>query len=373
MMYNEFRGSYLDGHSAARQSAVVFPLQDGLEITTDSGMILWWPYDEIQQTKDFDSNNQVRLERGKDIQEILLVPEDSFFTALREIHPKMAKRFRRPASRRRTFIFALLAAVAVIGLTKMLYFWGIPSMASVVASCVPVFWEEQLGQGVVESLAPHEKQCLDTNRLKKIEELIPLLTANLPEKQYNFRIYVLNDPMVNAFAAPGGSIVVCRGLLEKTQNAEELAGVLAHELQHILHRHATRRILQEASLGLLFTALTGGMGGAIMVGLEGARNLGTLHYSRQNEEEADAEAIPMLLAAGIDPRGMVTFFERLKKEEGKYPEVPVYLSTHPDLEDRIARLQALANQGRQNPIKLLPGENWNDIRNACPEKVKKTP
>ena len=311
MKYTEFEASYLDGQSAARQSAIVFPLQDGLEITTDSGLILWWPYDEIHQAKDFDSNGQIRLERGQFIQEILLVPGDSFFTALREINPQMVKRFNRGASRRRTFIFALLAAVAVIGITKILYFWGIPSMASLVASCVPVFWEEQLGQGVVENLAPQEKQCLDPVRLQKIQALIPPLTANLPEKQYNFRIYVLNDPMVNAFAAPGGHIVVCRGLLEKTQNAEELAGVLAHELQHILHRHATRKILQEASLGLLLTALTGGMGGAIMVGLEGARTLGTLHYSRQNEEEADAEAVQMLLAAGIDPSGMITFFSEL--------------------------------------------------------------
>jgi beta-barrel assembly-enhancing protease len=222
-------------------------------------------------------------------------------------------------------------------------------------------------------LAPQEKQCLDPVRLQKIQALIPPLTANLPEKKYNFRIYVLNDPMVNAFAAPGGCIVVCRGLLEKTQNAEELAGVLAHELQHILHRHATRKILQEASLGLLLTALTGGMGGAIMVGLEGARTLGTLHYSRQNEEEADAEAVQMLLAAGIDPRGMINFFYKLEEEEAKYPEVPVYLSTHPDLKERIARLQALANQPRQNPIKLFPGESWNDIKNVCPEKIKRKP
>jgi predicted Zn-dependent protease len=171
--------------------------------------------------------------------------------------------------------------------------------------------------------------------------------------------------MVNALTAPGGYVVVFQGLLERTQSAEELAGILAHEFQHVLLRHTTQALLRHASTGLLIAGLTGDVSSATVYGLESARVLGDLRYSRQAEEEADREGFQMLVAAGIDPAGMIAFFETLDREQGKGSALPTYLSTHPNTEGRIERLRSLAGPGRPAAATLLSGTDWRDVRGIC--------
>ncbi|MBI5627862.1 MAG: M48 family metallopeptidase, partial [Candidatus Rokubacteria bacterium] len=176
----------------------------------------------------------------------------------------------------------------------------------------------------------------------------------------------VDDPTVNALAAPGGFIVVFRGLLERTRTPEELAGVLAHEIEHVLQRHATKALVQHVSTGLLFTALTGDVSGVMAYGFESARVLGTLRYSRAAEEEADTEGMRLLLAAHIDPAGMIAFFEGMEKRRGEAPGLLTYLSTHPAPEERVARLTRLARAPVPAPSrKLLDGYDWADIRRIC--------
>ncbi len=100
-------------------------------------------------------------------------------------------------------------------------------------------------------------------------------------------------------------------------------------------------------------------------GLESARTLGALRYSRQNEEEADAEGMCMLLRAQIDPSDMIAVFEFLQRSGAKTPALFQYLSTHPATKDRIARPQSLAAQLPVNPVRLLPAYDWRDIRQIC--------
>lgn len=364
-MRTDWEGYYLDGRTAARHRATIRLMQSGLEVTTASGTTLWWPYEEIRQTQGFYAGEQVRLERGGETPEVLLVPDAAFLTDLHRIAPKLARRFHDPTRRRMRARLTLLAALGAIGVATVLYVWGIPALAALVASRVPVSWEERLGQAVVEHLAPPEKRCADPTRGRLIDDIVATLTAPLPRPPYTFRVMVVNNSTVNAFAAPGGYIVIFRGLLERTRTAEELAGVLAHELQHILQRHATRALLQHASTGLLIAALAGDASGAMTYGLESARALGTLRYSRRNEEEADTEGIRMLLAAGVDPAGMIAFFEVLRKQGGETPGLLTYLSTHPSPADRMESLKALAAQSQRRPVKLLPDYDWRDITKIC--------
>lgn len=100
-------------------------------------------------------------------------------------------------------------------------------------------------------------------------------------------------------------------------------------------------------------------------GLESARTLGMLRYSRQTEEEADREGMRMLMAAGIDPAGMIAFFEMLEKEGIDAPDFLKYLSTHPTTHGRIEKLKAMAGQSQPGFTKLLPDYNWSDIKKIC--------
>ncbi len=361
----EWEGYYLDGQTAARQRVSIQLMRLGLHVTTERGDTLWWPYEEIRQTQGFYSGEQVRIERGGEFAEALLVSDKEFLVQLHQIAPELATRFHDPVRRKTRARLALLAALASIGILVVLYLWGIPALSGLVASLVPVSWEERLGQAVVEHLAPPAIRCTDTNRTPVISEILTALTTHSPTSPYTIRVILVNDSSINAFAAPGGTIVLLRGLLEQTQTPEELAGILAHELQHILNRHSTRALIQHVSMGLLLAAITGNTSGTAAYGLEGARILGSLRYSRQNEEEADAGGMRMLLEAGIDPTGMIEFLELLKKKTSESPSILKYLSTHPGTEDRIEKLKSLAGQSQHRPAKLLAGHDWSEIKKIC--------
>jgi len=361
----DWQAHYLDGQTAIRHPATVRLMRQGLEVTTGGGWTRFWPYAEIRQTQGFYEGEEVRLERGGTIPEVLLVSDLGFLLSLHELAPELSARFHNPARRGARLRLTVLAAAGVVALTAAIYLWGIPALATLAAARVPVSWEEQLGKSAVEYLAPAEKRCEDPRLNAAVNEIAARLTAAAPPSPYAFRVYVLDHPVFNAFAAPGGYVVVFRGLLERTSTPEELAGVLAHELQHVLHRHATRAIIQHASTGLLIAALSGDVTGPLTYGLEAARVLGQLSYSRQAEEEADREGMKMLVAASVDPAGMIGFFGVLMKKEGKTPEALKYLSTHPTSAERVARLTAMAAAAKGKPAPLLPGSDWSQIRGLC--------
>lgn len=361
----DWEGHYLDGQTAARQRVSIRLMRLGLHVTTERGATLWWPYEEIRQTQGFYSGEQVRLERGGEFSEALLVSDTSFLTQLHQIAPELATRFHKPAHRRRRARLVLIAALASMGVLAVLYLWGIPALAAFVASRVPVSWEERLGRSIVTHLVPPAMRCTDKTRTRVIDEIITVLTAPLPTSPFTIRVIVVNDSTINAFAVPGGYIVLYRGLLEKTQTAEELAGVLAHELQHIFKHHVTQALIQHVSTGLLLAAITGDTSRATAYGLESARLLGILRYSRQSEEEADAAGMRMLLESGIDPKGMIAFYELLTKSTSETSSILKYLSTHPSTGDRIKNLKSLVEQSQPKSVKLLKGYDWSNIKKIC--------
>jgi len=364
-MQSDWDGHYLNGRTAARQPVKIRLMRQGLEVTSGDGMPSFWAYRDVRQTQGSYTGEQVRLEKGQQIPEVLLVSDPAFLRDLHRMAPDLTAHFHDPARRRRRVAFTLLAAVGAMAASAGLYFWGIPAVASVTASHVPVSWEERLGQSVIEHLAPPAKRCADPNRSHMIGEIVDVLTSHLSSNPYVFRVTVTDNAMVNALAAPGGYVLIFRGLLDRTRSPEELAGVLAHEFQHVLHRHPTRALLQNLSTGLLVTAVAGDASGVMAFGLEGARTLGELRYSRQDEQEADAEGMRMLIRAGIDPSGMIGFFEALQREDAKTPAFLKYLSTHPATQDRIEHLRSLATQSHGFPVKLLPNYDWRDIRKIC--------
>ena len=360
---------YLDGQTPVRRPVRVLIGRAGLEITlTDGGGSLRWPLAEVRQTQGFYAGEEVRLERGGELAEALLVRDLGFLTALRAAAPEAAAAFHDPGRRRYRVGLTVLAGVAAVGLAIGLYFWGIPALATVLAARVPVSWEVSLGNAAMAELAPVASRCIDREQQGRIDAITETLVKTLPESRYPFRVIVANNPTVNALATPGGSIVVFRGLLERTENAEELAGVLAHEIQHVMHRHSTKAILRQASAGVLMTALVGDVSAVVAFGLQSARTLGDLRYSRQAELEADRDGARMLHAAAVDPAGMVSFFQAMQKEEGTPRTATRYLSTHPAAADRLPALTALAAARTRQPTKLLPGVDWNEVKKMCGER-----
>jgi predicted Zn-dependent protease len=366
-MRPEWQGHYLDGRSAARRAARVRVTPTGLEVTTvDPPATALWRYAELRQTQGWYVGEPVRFERGGELGEALLVEDVRVLSAIRVIGGAEARRFHDPRSRRWRAQLVALAGIVAVGLALGLHFVGIPALASFAAARVPVAWETSLGEAVVGQLVPPDARCVDAERQRVIDGIVARLAATVPGQPYRFRVTIADAPVVNALAAPGGSIIVFRGLLEATDSPEELAAVLAHEVAHVLGRHATRGIFRQASTGILLAAITGDARGVVAFGAEGARALGDLSHSRQAEEEADREGMRMLHDARIDPRGAVRFFERLTAREGRTGAgLARYLATHPPAAERLGTLSALAAQAPGAPTRLLPDYDWPDITKMC--------
>lgn len=356
-----------------RQPARVTIGASGLEVTLpQTGHTLRWPLAAVRQTQGFYEGEPVRLERGRGLSDALVIGDVAFLAALRAVAPSAAG-FHGPVHRRVVALVGILAALATIGVAAVLYVWGIPRLADVAATRVPVAWEVSLGEAAMNELAPPEKRCQDPERQRRIDEITAVLLRAAPQSRYPFRVIVVDHAMVNAFATPGGSIAVFRGLLERTENAEELAGVLAHEIQHVLHRDATRAILRQTSTAVLIAALLGDVSGVMALGVQSARTLADFSYSREAERAADRDGLAMLQAAGVDPAGMLAFFRAMETLEGSQPSLVRYMSTHPASSERLQALSAAAAAGPRPAHRLLAGYDWSDIKKICRARARSEP
>lgn len=224
-------------------------------------------------------------------------------------------------------VAALLVAVGVSALR------GGGALASVLTPVIPTSVDQKLGKIGQASLLGRD--CPNPAAKSYVEELArPLLEAAAP-LPFEFQFRVVDDPAVNAFALPGGFVIVNSGLLEAAETGEEVVGVLGHEVQHALLRHGTRRVVRELGGSVALSLLFGGSD------LQGYAEVGSrltgLKYDRGEESEADREGVALLLRAGIDPSGLARFFERLTKDGLAPPEL---FSTHPDPGDRAAQVRA---------------------------------
>jgi beta-barrel assembly-enhancing protease len=165
--------------------------------------------------------------------------------------------------------------------------------------------------------------------------------------QYQF--YIVNINQVNAFAVPGGFIYVNRGLVERAENLSELAGVLAHEVAHVEARHSAEMIerAQRANVGLNVAYILLGRppSGLEQAAIEIGGTAWMASHSRAAEMEADALGVRYMVGAGLEPRGLVTFFNKLLEDQQRQPgRVEQWFATHPLTTDRVAETQALIDQ-----------------------------
>ena len=165
------------------------------------------------------------------------------------------------------------------------------------------------------------------------------------DRNLEWHFYVVNANEVNAFAVPGGFIYVNRGLIERADKLDQLAGVLGHEIGHVTQRHSIQQMqqMQKANIGVtlacILTSICNSQAGQAAINVAGGAVFAS--FSRKDESEADAEGIKNVVRAGIDPRGIPEMFEKLLEERSRRPEgVDAWFSTHPLEEDRIAATQA---------------------------------
>jgi predicted Zn-dependent protease len=210
--------------------------------------------------------------------------------------------------------------------------------------------EEELSKEFLKVL----KKQLELIEDPVIESYVNKIGANIlsqmPPQPFKYKFYVVKQHVYNAFATPAGHIFINSGLIEAVENEEELAGILAHEIAHVVCRHISQRIDRSPKIGL---ATLAGVAAGIFIGASGAGEVGnaiaigsmaagqstSLAFSREDELQADQLALDYLHNSGYDAEGLLTSLEKIRNKQWFGTEqVPHYLMTHPASEDRMANI-----------------------------------
>lgn len=248
-------------------------------------------------------------------------------------------------------------AVMVIAIPLLLIF-RMDLVSGLVAKQIPLEWEQSLGESTVAQYKIGKQFMAEEQARVLLQPLVnPLLTAR-DSLRYQYQFNIVHDASINAFALPGGQIVIHSALILEAETAAELLGVLAHEMMHVEQQHGVRNVLGMAGIYAVVGAVLGDVSGILATLSTAAPILLNQSYSRGFEKQADVLGFALLRKANIDPSGLVSFFVRLKKQEEEQlakienedaremlRKVMAYVSTHPATDTRINNLEKLLESG----------------------------
>ncbi|ABE48471.1 M48 family metallopeptidase [Methylobacillus flagellatus] len=260
---------------------------------------------------------------------------------------------------------ALYPFALLFGLTPMALADGLPELGDYSATVMSPLDEQRIADEIMRDVYASSQVLEDPEVNDYITALGYRLAANGPDKYQRFNFFVVKDSSINAFAMPGGVIGVHTGLLLAAKNESEVAGVLGHEIGHVVQRHLARMLAKQkndsvismATMALALLAarsnpqLTGGALTAATAGSIQKR----IDYTREHEREADRVGLQIMADAGFDTRAMPSFFETLQKgtrfSEGS---APAFLRTHPLTVERIADVRNRVEQGSFRVVQENP-------------------
>jgi len=264
---------------------------------------------------------------------------------------------RRARQGRRTFLLVAVGSVLALVLALWLGFDALVRMA---VARIPVEWEQAIGESARREFLAGQTVVTEGPAVAAVQEITKRLTDQIEENPYRFKVTVVQSDIVNAFALPGGYVVVFTGLLKKAESPEEVAGVLGHELNHVLLRHGLERIVKTLGLVAVVAIFAGDQSGLIGLAKRLGIELVTLKFGREQETEADLGGLHLLHRAKISSDGMIRFFERLSESDNLQVEM---LSTHPMSAARAERLKAeAASLPSQTPEPF--GFDWTKVQES---------
>lgn len=360
----EAEGRYLDGRRAATREVVVKFGDAALVIMgPDDLAIDHWPLATLRRIEG--AGDALRLRPDHGAPERLTIDDPVMIEALREVCPGLDAAAPAPRARRRRL--ALLAAAA-IGSIALLVTVIVPALAARLAEQIPPEAEIAMGDRTSEQILKLLELTGEPARwceARSGQAALDALTARLGAKAHvPIRVRVVDHSMINAFAAPGGRIVIFRGLIDAAESPEEVAGVLAHEIGHVIHRDPTREALRAAGaaglLGLLIGDFTGA-GASVALG----EALLNATYRQDAETRADAEAARLLDAADLPSTPFARFFERMREMHGDTPQLLSHVMSHPDSMERAAAARAADRFDGAEFAPALDDQRWLALRRIC--------
>ncbi len=410
-----FVGRFSDGQSAQTQAVSVRLTALGLEIsqqdTTPSAEVAQdstptkppthlWGYDTLTAANPLTSRSQdVLITTTAQEDANLFVASPEFCRALQQKAPQLGSK---------KYIWQqakpmLIAAAVIVALAAILHFSNF-SIAGTIASTLPDRLRTTMGDSIVGGLAAEHRQCSTPEGVAALDKITTRLKAAIG-RPIDFKVQVLQWQLENAFAVPGERILLTSGLITNAQNADEVAGVLAHEMGHGISRHPETGLVRSIGITAGLQILFGGSSSTL--GSLGAAAL-QLGYSRDAEREADDHALYILNQANITSAGLAGFFRRQKNRRSKIfdtlpgekekqsqdndktagankdksreanndatkqrretfepaSEVANFFSTHPTTKERLRKIDA-NTRGQTNTTQALSNADWQALQAIC--------
>jgi predicted Zn-dependent protease len=228
------------------------------------------------------------------------------------------------------FVVLLVVGLPVVAIVS------VRALAEMAAMRLPPELDARFGEPTWLGIKASGQLCQSPGPVRYVEQVAEPLLEALGKTPYTFRFAVARSDAVNAFALPGGFVVVNMGLLKASETGGEVAAVLAHELSHVTERHGTRRLAGQLGLGAALAIVFGTLD--VAAPAQSLSALANLSYDREQEREADRRALALLKRADLSPASLGVFFDRLAAE-ARPPEL---LSTHPDPGGRAQRARSAA-------------------------------
>ncbi|MEM1198652.1 MAG: M48 family metallopeptidase [Pseudomonadota bacterium] len=351
-------GYFNDGQTAASHEVEVRFGSGGLVFGPPGNSAeTHWSYEGLEPVRPVPQSGPSRLRYQGAPEARLIIASPKFAREVVQRAPQVGTRAgHKTTAKIAAFCVAGVAAFAVAS-------WLVLSAApATVAAMVPQSWWGFMGEKIEASLVKTAKRCDAAEGKKALARMAFRFSDEIEAN--SVRVY--NMPLVNAFAMAGGRVVLTSGLINAAQSADEVAGVLAHELGHVKAHHPEEQLVRVFGLQLIMSALWGGSGMADALAQSGAL-LAVLRYTRSAEREADAIAVELMEKAKIDPQGLADFFRTLKKTYGgeagsETNQVTNLLRTHPGLDERIGQIRK-REPGPTTPA--LSDEDWQHLKAIC--------
>ena len=393
MDINKWQGLWSDGKSAATHKVQLQLDKDQLIVRfTDAPdrQPIFWSYAELQSTSPIKKNaDHVLLTASTHQGERLFIDDKDFAAAILAHSSNLSV-----LSHQWSMLKWPLAIAAIIAGFFLLTYFDIISPAKRVAFMLPDNARMVLGTSVINMIRKDSKICSSTEGDAALAKLVARLNAATAQKT-DFSVRVASMKITNAFAAPGDQIIISSKLIKEADSADEVAGVIAHEMGHSIERHPETNIIRVLGIMSVMQLMTAGEAGAIG---EIAFFMVQSGYSRDAEREADEIGFGILTKSKIDTRPLAGFFERIiaKHEKEKHEKEeklksdedkkdpkssePVdsaieksttnrkdnsffdILSTHPPTSARIKYFNSTQNQ---TSPETLSSNEWQALRNIC--------
>ncbi|MBR0756687.1 M48 family metallopeptidase [Bradyrhizobium jicamae] len=349
--------AYFDGTSNKRRT-VTLRLDYALVIMEDGARIASWTYDDIRRADSPTGLLRLSCITGQGLARLEI--RDAALAA--EVTARCPRLDENLPSRRGIAAivgWSLAAATSIV----LVVLFGVPLAAERLTPLVPDSFERRLGEVGDKQVSAvfSPTQCTNAAGQAAFEKLVGKLreSAGL-DTSVQSKVVTTSPKIANAFALPGGRVYLFNELLAKAENADEVAGVLAHELGHVRHRDSMRELIHNGGssflIGLLFGDVTGS--GALLFT---SRTLVQSSYSRDAESNADSFAIETMHRLGRPAKPMGELMLRITGKEGKGITL---LSSHPLTEDRLARMDKADSGLKQGPP-LLSGAEWQALKGIC--------